>query len=94
MKEPKVPVAKEGLPFIAFAALLSLVFAVLGFMLVSLACLTLTAFVLYFFRDPERITPVDVNKVISPADGKIIDIRTVREENFLKGDVSRISIFM
>ncbi len=48
MKKPTVPVAKEGMPFIAFAALLSLVLAVLQYSLLSFAALTLTAFVLYF----------------------------------------------
>jgi phosphatidylserine decarboxylase len=94
MKEPKVPVAKEGIPFIAFAALLSLVFAVLGFMLVSLACLTLTAFVLYFFRDPERVASDDGDALIAPADGKIILIEKVFDERYVKEHVYKISIFM
>jgi phosphatidylserine decarboxylase len=94
MIEPKVPIAKEGFPFIAFAALLSLVFAILGFMLVSLACLTLTAFVLYFFRDPERVASDDSDALISPADGKIILIEKVFDERYVKEHVYKISIFM
>lgn len=39
----------------------------------------LAAFVLYFFRDPERtIPPGDV--VVSPADGKVVDVREVEME--------------
>jgi len=94
MKEPKVPVAKEGLPFIAFSALLSMIFAVLGFVLVSLTCLTLTAFVLYFFRDPERMASDDGDALISPADGKIILIEKVFDERYVKEHVYKISIFM
>lgn len=94
MKIPKVPVAKEGVPFIGFSALLSLIFAVLGFDLVSLACLTLTAFVLYFFRDPERVASDDGDAIISPADGKVILIEKVFDERFVKEHVYKISIFM
>ena len=94
MKTPKVPVAKEGIPFIGFSALLSLIFAVLGFTLVSLACLTLTAFILYFFRDPERVACDDGDAIISPADGKVILIEKVFDERFVKEHVYKISIFM
>ncbi len=47
----------------------------------------LAAFCLYFFRDPERPIPAGA-VAVSPADGKIIDIRA---EN---PSLTRISIFM
>ncbi len=51
-------------------------------------------FTLYFFRDPERVTPAGSNLIISPADGKIISIKEVYEEKFLKSNALLISIFM
>lgn len=51
-------------------------------------------FTLYFFRDPDRITPAGNNLIISPADGKIIFIKDVHEDKFIKGDAVLISIFM
>jgi len=36
----------------------------------------LAAFVLYFFRDPERLVPSG-EVVVSPADGKVVDVRQV-----------------
>lgn len=54
----------------------------------------LLAFTLYFFRDPERVVPEGGGLVIAPADGKVIDIREVREDEYLKGDAVQISIFM
>ena len=54
----------------------------------------LLAFTLYFFRDPERVVPEGSGLVIAPADGKVIDIREVREDEYLKGDAVQISIFM
>ncbi len=58
-----------------------------------IACLFLL-FSLYFFRDPERTTPVDAQALISPADGTVIDIKTVTENCYLQAPAQRISIFM
>jgi len=51
-------------------------------------------FTLYFFRDPERITPAGEGLIIAPADGKIVQIVDVREDEYLKADAVQISIFM
>lgn len=52
------------------------------------------AFTLYFFRDPERVPPTGEGLVLAPADGKVIDIREVRDDEYLKGEAVQISIFM
>jgi phosphatidylserine decarboxylase len=54
----------------------------------------LTAFVFYFFRDPERAVPSDEGLVVCPGDGKIIDIREVDETSFMGGVCRRITIFL
>jgi len=51
-------------------------------------------FSLYFFRDPERTIPTDENAIVSPADGKVIIIRKVKENTYLKGPATQVSIFM
>ncbi len=51
-------------------------------------------FALYFFRDPERRAPAGENLVVSPADGKIVQIETIRDESFLNADAIQVSIFM
>ncbi|MGV1098795.1 phosphatidylserine decarboxylase family protein [Thiovibrio sp. JS02] len=94
MKRPQVPVALEGYPFIGFTALTTLVLAVLGHDLSALFALALTGFVLYFFRDPERIFPEDEDVLVSPADGKIILIEKVFDDKFVKEHVYKVSIFM
>ena len=65
-----VPVRKEGYPFIAGFAAVTLL---LGFFSISLFWigLILTAWCAYFFRDPVRVTPLDDRLVVSPADGVI-----------------------
>ena len=91
-----VPVHKEGYPFIAGFFVVSLV---LGFLWEPLMWIgfILTAWCAYFFRDPERMTPLDDDLVISPADGRVssIAMMTPPEELGL-GTVPmlRITVFM
>ncbi|MGE5795687.1 MAG: phosphatidylserine decarboxylase family protein [Ignavibacteria bacterium] len=49
---------------------------------------------LNFFRDPERITPAQVNLLISPADGTVLFIKNVAGNEFINGPAKQISIFM
>ncbi len=51
-------------------------------------------FVLWFFRDPERTTAAGENALISPADGKVVEIATVDEPNHIEGPATKIAIFM
>lgn len=94
MKKPQIPVALEGYPFIGFAAFTTLVLAILGYDFFALLLMFLTAFVLYFFRDPERISPEDEDALVSPADGKVILIEKVFDDRFVKEHAYKVSIFM
>jgi len=94
MKTPAFSVAKEGLPFILFAAFSALTGAILQYRWAALAGLAATAFVTYFFRDPERALPEDRGAMVSPADGKVIRVEELHDDRFLHQDVLRISIFM
>lgn len=53
--------------------------------------LVLTLFVLNFFRDPNRSIPTDPYAIVSPADGRVVE---VMEELFEGRPVRRVSIFM
>jgi phosphatidylserine decarboxylase len=44
----------------------------------------LFGFTLNFFRDPNRTPPKADNVVISPADGKVIIIKEVEADNFVR----------
>jgi len=56
--------------------------------------LALFIFTLNFFRDPKRATPQGENLVIAPADGTVVVIKDVHEDEYLKADAVQISIFM
>jgi len=74
--------------------LASVVFGPLQWQIPAVVALAITAFVLYFFRDPPRIVPTGQGLVISPADGRVIEV-TDGDEGSLQGSgVRRISIFM
>lgn len=53
--------------------------------------LVVTLFVLNFFRDPDRNIPTEPRAIVSPADGRVVE---VREELFEGRPVRRVSIFM
>ncbi len=71
------PVHADGHKFVAIGAVLTLLFFMLwppiGWLLA-----VLTAWVVYFFRDPARVTPVRDGLVVSAADGRISSIDKVR----------------
>ena len=94
MTEPRIPLAREGYPFIAFAAFLTLITAILGVDLLAWPLLLITTFVVAFFRDPERMTDAPEGSLISPADGKVIIIEEQFDDTFLKKQVIKVSIFM
>jgi phosphatidylserine decarboxylase len=58
------------------------------------AAIILGAYLLYFFRDPERQAPADPAAVVAGADGYIMSVTEVPEREFLKTDTVRISIFL
>jgi len=87
-------IAREGFIYILVLALLAWVVAVLGLKIISILIAALTMFIIFFFRDPERVTPQDSFAVIAPADGEIIEIASAREADFLVKEMKKISIFL
>jgi phosphatidylserine decarboxylase len=93
--------AKEGFPTIAvvFGFSLIVIFGLqyapawAGYVAYPLL-LVLCALVLYFFRDPDRITPDDESLIISPADGKVVLIQEVEENEYMQQKGTQISIFL
>ncbi|MEL7834430.1 phosphatidylserine decarboxylase family protein [Fodinibius sp. Rm-B-1B1-1] len=58
------------------------------------AMVLLVAFILYFFRDPDREITKGDNYILSPADGKVVQIKEVEEERYINGPATQISIFL
>ncbi len=97
----RIPLAREGYPFIASTALPALVLLDAAAMLqdtflwiVALSLTALAVAVITFFRDPERVGPKGPNLVLAPADGKVIDVGLSDESSYMKGESLRVSIFL
>ncbi len=91
---PSIGIAREGYPFIAIAFLIAAAVAWLAGPIAGAALLLLPAFVLNFFRDPERTPPEGEDLVVSPADGKVISIAEVDESRYLNRRMKRVCVFM
>jgi phosphatidylserine decarboxylase len=93
IKLPKI--APEGHIFIIIFATVSLFLMLLSDALGFIG-LILTAWCAYFFRDPQRLTPINDSLVIAPADGRIIKIEKVvpPSELGIANEMLKISIFM
>jgi len=48
----------------------------------------------FFFRDPERDIPAGERLILSPADGKVVAIEQVEENDYLKDKSWKVSIFL
>ena len=87
---------KEGYRFLTLAAVITFILLLISNFL-GLIGFVLTAWVYYFFRDPERFPINDENYLLSPADGvvsQIIQTNGPSELGLENKKFTRISIFM
>ena len=90
-----LPFAIEGVRFALPLLIACGIFFPLGWKYPGLVTLALAIFVICFFRDPERIIPDIPGSVLSPADGKVVEIKTISDEPLYgKGETVRVSIFL
>ncbi len=96
---------KEGYKIIAFTVIIFAVINLLSFYFISfhypwlswvifIITFGLLLFIISFFRIPNRTLTKDGNKVIAPADGKVVVIEEMFDEEYFKEKRLQISIFM
>jgi len=94
-------IAKDGVPIIIGTGVIVVILGTLAQYFDSIV-MEVFAFIFtgifvfhfFFFRDPERQSPQGDNLIIAPADGTIINIDEVEENEYLNERVQRVSIFM
>ena len=96
MKAVLVPINRAGWPFIGLfaAASAGLAYAALP---LGLAGLVLTLWCVYFFRDPDRVTPDRQGLIVSPADGVVQSVEKALpppELDMGETPLDRIAVFM
>ena len=90
------PLHPDGLKFVLAGVLATLLFFLLWAPAGWLAAIA-TLWIVYFFRDPWRVTPTRPGLLISPADGVVVSIASaVPPPEFGLGDaeVAKIGIFL
>jgi phosphatidylserine decarboxylase len=85
----KLPIAREGYPFIVAGLALTVLALVSGFKGAGVLSGLVSLAFIGFFRDPERAPPQDDGLIVSPADGRVVAV-----EKKTAGGETKISIFM
>ena len=82
---------KDGYKFAAPPLLIGIIGIVLHWNWIGGVLIFLGLFVMFFFRDPERTPPQDPGTIVSPADGRVMEVL----EELLDGKPGlRISVFL
>jgi phosphatidylserine decarboxylase len=96
-----VPIHSAGIPFIAIFVILTVIMGWFWSPLYFFG-LVLTIWCIYFFRNPVRVTPIlsgtnKNNLIISPADGRVIEISKITPDEEIGlpvGNWTRVCVFM
>lgn len=94
MNRSSTGIAPEGFGIILVSALLGWIFSFIDYGYISLLFILFTFFNIYFFRDPERSVTSGKGEIVSPADGKVVEVTEESETYFLNEDRIRVSIFL
>lgn len=88
----RVPIAREGWPFILVPAALAGLFGAFGWWGAAAAFAVLAPACAGFFRDPDRVPPEAHGALLAPADGRVTEICEVTDSYV--GEAVRLSIFL
>lgn len=91
-ERPTGAIVPDGLAFAAVPAALGVAAAFWGGLWLAAVFGALAVFVLGFFRNPTRQVPTDPDAVVAPADGRVIEVGEVEDEQGRKD--LRIGIFL
>ena len=89
---PRLPLAREGWPFVLAPVAAACILAVMGRRRTALAFAAAGAACAGFFRDPERTPPGVPGAVLAPADGRVVDFQEIDDP--WVGPAMRLSIFL
>ncbi|MDR1191137.1 MAG: phosphatidylserine decarboxylase family protein [Verrucomicrobiales bacterium] len=87
---------REARPFLLGLLIITVVGALLPhpFCWLAPVAALLFGYVLWFFRDPERMPPADGDAIVSAADGKVIFVDEVEEPAYSRQKMKRVAVFL
>lgn len=89
----RIPIASDGYRFIIPLVIITVALALSPLVWLAGVSGLLLLFVLNFFRDPERTIPNEERIIVSPGDGKVVEI-VEEKDALLDESYLRISIFL
>ena len=66
---------RDGIPYVIVPLVLAGALAFPGYWWLAIPFIVVAAFMAYFFRDPNRVTPTEPGIVVAPADGLVTIVR-------------------
>jgi phosphatidylserine decarboxylase len=83
---------REGIPFVLFPVFVAAIFGLLGLWPAAAFFAFVTAFMLYFFRDPRRVIPTGPGLIVSAADGRVTRIDDTPEQKLVSVFLSPLDV--
>ena len=90
----KFAVVKDGYPYIIIFVILAFVIAYTFNPIYAVIPAFLACYLAYFFRNPKRNIMFDDDILYSPADGRVMAIEDIFDDEYLEEDAIKVTIFL
>lgn len=87
-------IVKDGYPIIIASVILTLIVYYFFGLTIAVIPLVLTLFFMYFFRNPSRSMPYDPTILYSPADGTVMSIEDIYDDEYLNEPATKVTVFL
>ena len=87
-------IVKDGYPFIIFSLILTFIVLYFWGIVWAVVPFVLKLYFAYFFRNPNRPLPNDENILYAPADGRVMRIEEIYDEEYLNDAAVKVTVFL
>jgi len=87
-------VVKDGYPYILVTLILTVVVWYFWGLQWAVIPLVLAFYFAYFFRNPDRPLPADEDILYSPADGRVMNVEEIYDNEFLNAPARKVTVFL
>lgn len=87
-------IVKDGYPIILAAVVLTLIVYYFFGLVIAIIPAVLVLFFMYFFRNPSRSMPYDPNILYSPADGTVMAVEDIFDDEYLNEPATKVTVFL